>query len=151
MEGENPTLNLSKSIRCLISASTICQTFAAKYLKKFKPQWEVLVESAKNSVWELKLLFIICRFWKLLFIILLDKTLFALKSSIDNFKIFLRCIINEPFFKNWSTEECFFCKLNSDSHLPKKNLFHLFQWKTFKSEEKWFIFYLKSSFHSQNI
>ena len=85
LEGESPTLNLSKSIRCLISATTISHTFVAKYLKKFKPQWHVLAENAKNSVYELKLPFIIWRFSKMLFIILLDKTLFALKSSIDNF------------------------------------------------------------------
>ena len=43
-----------------------------------------------------------------------------------------------------------FAILNSDSHLPKKN-FHLLQWQPFKNDEKCFLFYLKSSFRSQDI
>ena len=40
--------------------------------------------------------------------------------------------------------------LTSDSQLQKK-LFHLLQWKSFKNDEKWFLFHLKSSFSSQDI
>ena len=40
--------------------------------------------------------------------------------------------------------------LKLDSHLPKK-LFSLLQWKPFKNDKKCFLFYLKSSFRSQDI
>ena len=41
-------------------------------------------------------------------------------------------------------------KLKYDSHLPK-NTFCLLQWKSFKNDEKCFLFHLKSSFSSQDI
>ena len=34
----------------------------------------------------------------------------------------------------------------SDSHLPEKIDFYLFQWKSFKNDEKCFLFHDKSSF-----
>ena len=40
--------------------------------------------------------------------------------------------------------------LKSDSHLPNK-FFYLLQWKLFKNDENCFLFYLKSSVHSENI
>ena len=40
--------------------------------------------------------------------------------------------------------------LKSDSHLPKK-LFYFLHWKPFKTNGKCFLFYLKSSFHSEDI
>ena len=40
--------------------------------------------------------------------------------------------------------------LKSDSHLLKK-LFYLLQWKSFKNDEKCFLFHLKNSFCSQDI
>ena len=43
-------------------------------------------------------------------------------------------------------------RLKSDSHLPKKKKLHyLLHWKPFKNDEKCFLFYLKSSFRSQDI
>ena len=40
--------------------------------------------------------------------------------------------------------------LNSNSHLPKKKMRYLLQWKPFKNDEKCFLFHLKSSFRSQD-
>ena len=40
--------------------------------------------------------------------------------------------------------------LKSDSYLQKKFVL-LLDWKSFKNDEKWFLFHLKSSFHSQDI
>ena len=31
-----------------------------------------------------------------------------------------------------------------DSHIPKKKLFYLLQWKPFKNDEKWFLFHVQS-------
>ena len=41
--------------------------------------------------------------------------------------------------------------LNLDSHLPKKTSFYLVQWKPFTSDEKCFLFHLKSFFRSRDI
>ena len=41
--------------------------------------------------------------------------------------------------------------LKSDSHLPKKSLFYLLQWKLLKNDEKSFLFHIKSSLLSQDI
>ena len=49
--------------------------------------------------------------------------------------------------KDMSSAVC----LKSDSHLPKKYLCYLFEWKPFKNDEKCFLFHLKSSFRSQDI
>ena len=46
------------------------------------------------------------------------------------------------------TERCIHFKI--DSYLPKK-LLYLIQRKTFKNDEKWFLFHLKSYFSSQDI
>ena len=46
-------------------------------------------------------------------------------------------------------ENCFFVKIGLSN--SKKKLFNLFQWNVFKNDEKWFLFHLKSSFHSQDI
>ena len=40
--------------------------------------------------------------------------------------------------------------LKPDYH-PSKKLSYLLQWKPFKNREKWFLFYLKTSFRSQDI
>ena len=60
------------------------------------------------------------------------------------------------FSKRW-IEESFVCYLRCFYIFKfwlgpqKKKMFYLFQWNTVKSDKKWFLFHLKSSFRSQDI
>ena len=54
-------------------------------------------------------------------------------------------------FWDFSNNSWFPKILNLDSHLPKKTSFYLVQWKPFTSDEKCFLFHLKSFFRSRDI
>ena len=57
--------------------------------------------------------------------------------------LFCHCCWSLLWWNYWKS-------LKSNSHLPKK-LLYLLQWKTFKSDEKCFLFYSKNSPRSQDV
>ena len=86
------------------------------------------------------------------------------QSGLDKLRICVRDVLKIINFANRSTwlffnknvQEHIFAvtwvheaTLKLGSHLQKKIV--LFNWKPFKNDEKCFLFYLKSSFHSQDI